>query len=74
MPFKDLCYLEFWWCFCSAEQNNLCTFGRGHYEEKFCEIIMILDHWFWRCRLKIFLSWALAALLFSGAKPFVQFW
>ena len=26
-------YLELWWPSCSAERNNLCNFGRGHYEE-----------------------------------------
>ena len=108
---------------CSAEQNQLCNFGRGHHEEQFCEIILNLDQWFKRYRLKIFLVWsagrpfvqrsgnicailvegilrnnyvklfrirasgsevdvvkryflsgALAALLFSGAETFVQFW
>ena len=27
------------------EQNSLCNFGRGHYEEHFCEIILVLDQW-----------------------------
>ena len=52
--------------------NHLCNFGRGHYEEQFCEFILNLGQWFRRCRLKDFLSGALAALLFSGAKPFMQ--
>ena len=37
-------------------------------------IILNLDQLFRKCRLKIFLSIALLALLFSAAKPFVQFW
>ena len=37
MWFKDISYLELWWPFCSAEQNHLCNFGRGHHEEDFCE-------------------------------------
>ena len=36
------------------------------------EIILNLDQWL-RCRLKDFLSGALAALLFGGAEPFMQF-
>ena len=56
------------------EQNHLCNFGRLHYEEHFCEFILNLAQWFRRrSRLKDFLSGALAALLFSGAKPFMQF-
>ena len=48
-------------------------FGRGHYKELFCEFISNLGQWIRsRCRLKEFLSGALAALLFSGAEPFVQ--
>ena len=44
----------------------LCNFGRGHYEEHFCEIILNLDQWFRRrCHLKIF-------LIYSSGDPFVQ--
>ena len=46
MSFKDISYLELWRPFCSAEQNHLCNFGRGYYEERFCEIILNLDQWF----------------------------
>ena len=59
--------------FCSVEHNHLCKFGKGYYEEQFCEIILNLGQWFWRCPFKDFLSGALAALLFSGTKPFMQF-
>ena len=38
--FKDISYLELWWPPCSAEQMCLGNFGRGHYEQHFCEIIM----------------------------------
>ena len=59
---------------CSMEQNHLCNFGRGHYEEQFCEFIWNLGQWFMRNgRLKDFLSGALVALLFSGAEPFMHF-
>ena len=58
MRFKDISYLELWRPFCSAERNHLCNFGRRHHEEQFCEIILNLDQWFKRCRLKIFLIWS----------------
>ena len=47
--------------------TNFCNFGRGHYEEQFCEFISNLDQWFRRCCLKDFLSGALGALLFIYA-------
>ena len=28
---------------CSVVWNNLCNFGRGHYEEHFCEIILTFE-------------------------------
>ena len=59
---------------CSAEQNHLCNFGKGHYEELFCEIILNKELWFRRRCLKYFLSTALAALLFAQALPFWHFW
>ena len=73
MSFKDISYLEVWRPFCSAERNHLCNFSRGYLEEQFCDIIFNLDQWFRRrFRLKDFLCGALAALVFSGAEPFVQ--
>ena len=51
----------------------MCNFGRGHHEEQLCEIILNLDQWFRRRALKDFLSRALAALVFSGVEPFMQF-
>ena len=66
ISFKDISYLELWLPFCSAERNRLCKFGRGYYEEQFCENILNLDQWFRRrCFLKIFLIW-------SSGDPFVQ--
>ena len=35
-----------------SDVNHLCNFGRGHYEEHLCEIILNLDQWFVRCRLR----------------------
>ena len=40
--FKDISYMELWRPFCLAVWNHLCNFGRGHYEEQFCEFILIL--------------------------------
>ena len=56
--FKDISYLELWRPFCTVERNHLCNFGRGYFEEQFCEIILNLGQWF-RCCLKDFLSGAL---------------
>ena len=53
MSLKDISYLELWWPFCSVKQNHLCNFGRGYYEEQFCEIILNLDQWSRRCFLNI---------------------
>ena len=50
------------------------NFGKVHYEQQFCEIIMNLGQWFRRrCRSKDFLSGPLAVLLFGAAKPFTNF-
>ena len=49
----------------------MCNFGRGCYEEQFCEIILNLGQCF-RC-LKDFLSRALTAFLFGEADTFMQF-
>ena len=38
--FKKMSYLQLWQLFCSAHQNHLGKFGRGHYEEHFCIIIL----------------------------------
>ena len=62
MPFKDISISR-------ALTALLCNFGRGCYEEPFCEIILNLGQWFRRrCCLKDFLSGALAALLFGRAE------
>ena len=42
---KDISYLELWQPLCSADQNYLCNFDRGH-EEHFCDFILNLDQWF----------------------------
>ena len=39
ISFKGFSYLELCQPLCSAEQNHLCNFSRGYYEEQFCEII-----------------------------------
>ena len=40
MLFKYISYLQLLWPFCSAERNHLLNFGRGHYGEHICEIIL----------------------------------
>ena len=61
MLFKGISYLELWQAFCLAECYHL---GRGYNNEPVYEIILNLGQWFRkRCRLKGFLSGALAALL-----------
>ena len=70
MSFKDISHLELWWPFI----RQLCYSRGGHHEEHFCEITLNLDQCFRRCRLKDFLSRALAALMFSGPKRFMQLW
>ena len=56
---------------CSAGQNNLCNFGRGRYEEHFCDITLNLDQWFRRrCCLKDNFSSILNTLLGHTLKHF----
>ena len=45
MPFKDISYLELWQACSSAEQNHLCNFCRGYYEDQFYEIILNFGQW-----------------------------
>ena len=74
MSFFDISYLELWPPLCSAKQNHLRNFGRGHHGDYFCEIIFNFDQLFRRrCHFKDFLSIALTALMFSGLEPFMQF-
>ena len=49
-----------------------CNYGRGSYEQPFCETILNSSQWFRRRHLKIFIFLALASILFSRAQPFVQ--
>ena len=50
-------YLELWWPSYSTEQNLLCNFGKGHYGEHSCGIILNLDVWLRRIfRFKIKLT------------------
>ena len=75
MWIKDISCLKLWPPLCSADPNHLCNFSRRYHEEQFFEIVLNLGQWYRRrCRLKDFLSEALATLLFSGAEPFMQFW
>ena len=49
----------------SVEWNHLCNFCRRHHEEQSCEIILNLEQWLRRCRLKMFPIW-------SSGGPFGQ--
>ena len=42
MVVKDISYLGLWRPFCSEERNHSCNFGKGHYDEQFCEIVLNL--------------------------------
>ena len=70
MSFKDISYLEHWQPFPSAEQNHCAIFVQGIMRNNSVKLFVVWT----RCRLKDFLSGALAALLFSGAEPFMHFW
>ena len=48
IPFKDIFMF-------SSGGHVVINFGRGHYEEHFCKIILNLNHWLRRCHLKTFL-------------------
>ena len=68
MSFKVISYLELWRPFCPTEWNHLCNFGKGHFEQKFCEIILNLDQD--EMSLKDISNLELWQL--GGAGPFVQ--
>ena len=73
MLLKYIYCLEVWLPFCSAQQNHLCNFSRGYYEEHFCENIYNLDQWF---RMEMLFKAILYLELsqpFCLAKPVVQF-
>ena len=68
MSFKEKNYLQLWRPFCSAEQNHLCNFGRGHYEKYFCESILNLDQMLFKDISYLFVWWSeiTCAILVEG--------
>ena len=56
MLFKAISYLELWWPSCSAEQNHLGNFGRGHYKEHICVNYFELGPVVQEMSFKIFLT------------------
>ena len=50
----------------------MCNFGRGDYEEHFCDIILNLDQWF-RSLFKVISKLALVANILHIMGLFVQF-
>ena len=69
MSFEEISYVKLWWPFCLAEQNHLCSFGLGHYEEYF-ELGPVVQE----MSFKDILSRAMASILFCVAKAFVYLW
>ena len=64
-----------WWPFCSTQKKGLRKFGRGTPGEHACIIISKSIYWIRRrSPVKVFLFLGLVAILFNGAKQFVQFW
>ena len=45
-------YLELWWLFSWAEQNQMCNLFIWHYGEHSCEVILNLNMWFRTCCFK----------------------
>ena len=63
-----------WRPFCSAERNKLSNFGKGSLEAHFCKIVLKSGHLpRSRCRFKVIIILALAAILFSRSERFLQF-
>ena len=67
-------FFNLWWPFCSAEQNHLCHYGRGHYREQSFEIIFgpVVQEMAFIDFFSVFSSGA--HFVFGGAAPFVLFW
>ena len=74
MSFEDTSYLELWQPLCSVDWKHLCNLGGRHQEEHYCTIEFRPKGSTGNAFKGIFLSGALAALLFSGAKPFKVSW
>ena len=55
---KDIHYLQRW-----GPAEPLCNFGRWQFGGHICEVILNLDQWFRRCRLKMFLIYSFGDLL-----------
>ena len=77
MSFQDISYLELWRPFCSAERTFLRNFGRGHYEEQFCEFILNLGQWFRRkvskgAKIRNQLKLFKKVLIWSSGSPPIQ--
>ena len=75
LKFRRRCPLKIflfylWQLFCSSEKGNLCNFGKGHYGEHLCEIMLNSDQSFRRFPLKILQFLDLVAILIRRA----EFW
>ena len=73
MLLKGFSYLELWQLFCSAERNHLVILvgvSRGTILINYFEFGSVVQE---EILFKRFLSGALAAFLFGGVEPFMQF-
>ena len=66
MSFKDVFISSSCGHFYSVEQNQLYSYGKGHYEEHFCDFLFIWIRGSGENVLRDFLSGALPALLFDS--------
>ena len=73
MLFKGISYLELWQAFVQWSITICAILVKGIMRNNSVKLSFNLGQWYRRCHLKDFLSGTLAALLFSGAKPFMQF-
>ena len=68
MLFIDISYLQLWQPSCLVARNHEGNCGRGHYEDLFCEIILIWTSGSGDVVLRYFVPRALVAILFSTAE------
>ena len=69
---KDISYLELWRHLYSVKWKYLFKFGRGHYGEHSCEIILNLGKWFRRCLKKKFMDNRQRLITIAHLEPSAQ--
>ena len=73
MSFEDFSYLQLWWPFVRWSGTICVILVEGIMGNISYEIILNLDQWL-RYLIYRILFLAMAAILFGGLEPFVQFW